>query len=100
QMADRLEARERIVIDLAKVRIDDEGVAVDNERIAVGLGTRRRLIGDRGAAARAILDDDGRPVGLADLIAKEPGKNVGAAARWERNHDPDRSRRLGGSAVA
>jgi len=60
---------------------------------------RHRFIGDRGTTARAIFDDDGRTIGLVDLLAKESRENVGTAARRERDHDPDRSCRLVPSAL-
>jgi hypothetical protein len=91
EVADRLEARDRIVVHLAQVRIDDDRVAVDHQRVTVGRGARDRLIGDRGAATGAVLDDHRRPVRLVDLFAQEARKNIGTASRRKRHDDPDRA---------
>ena len=74
------------------MRVDDDRVAVDDQRIAVRRRARHRLVGDRGAAARAVLDDDRRSLVLGDVLAEEPRQDVGAAAGRERHHDADRAR--------
>src|SRR5215510_15463633 len=81
------------------MRVDDQRVAIDDERVAVGFCTRLRLICYRGPAARAIFNDDGWPVGLVDLLTKKPRENIGTAARGKRYYDPDRSCRLAPSAL-
>src|ERR1700704_4820243 len=82
------------------MRIDNERIAVDDQRIAVGRRAHRGFIGDRGATAWPVLDDDVRPIDFADLLAQETRQDVGAAARRERNEDPDRTRALRPTTVA
>src|SRR6516225_2615890 len=98
-MADRLEAREGIVIDLAKMRIDDERIAVDDERVAIGSSMRHRLISDRSPTAGSVLDDNGWASGPIELLAKKPREDIGAPAWRKRDNYPDRSRRLARSAL-
>src|SRR5262249_43711790 len=52
------------------------------------------------SCTRAILDRDGRPLCPADLIRYQAGQSVDASARWNRNDDLDRSRRLRPCTVA
>src|SRR5262249_19543943 len=57
--------------------------------VAIGRGTRHRLVGDRGAAAGTVLDDDRRSLVLGDVLAQEPRQDVGATAGREGHHDAD-----------
>jgi hypothetical protein len=91
QIANRLKARDRIVIRLSQNRIDDDRIRRHHDRIAVGRGARRQLVSDRSAGARVVFDDHGLVVRFADLLAQDARQNVGAAPGRERNDDPDGS---------
>ena len=94
EMADRLEALERIVVQLSHVGADNQIWRVDEQGIAVGRGARHGLGSDHGARSCAILDHDRRRLRAADLVRHQAGQDVAAPARCKRNDDLDRSRRL------
>ncbi len=56
QLADRLEACQGIVGEFSQVWIDDEGISVEQHRVAVGHGTGRRFGRNYGPGARAVLN--------------------------------------------
>ena len=97
--ADRLQARQRIVVELVQVRDDGERIVGDQERVAVGPGADHVAGADHRSRPRTVLDDHGRSLHAADRIRHDTCDHVGAAAGRVRNHDPDRRFRPG-AAVA
>src|SRR5262249_10077214 len=85
--------------DLPEDGVDEDAVGADQQRVAVGRGPRHRLGRDDAARARPRLDDDGRTIVLADLIAEDADQRVDRAPGWDRDHHSDRVRALrpGGS---
>ncbi len=90
QIADRLEARERIKTQLLEAGIDDEGVGHDQQRASVRDRASDRLGADDRRRAGPILHHDGHASRLAYLIGQHPRERVGASARRKRDDDPDR----------
>ena len=65
------------------------------QRIAVGRSARDRFAADVGRCARHVLDEDRLLQRIRELRANEARGDVGLRAGGERNHEPDRSRRIG-----
>jgi hypothetical protein len=61
--------------------------------VTVGWRLRSELVSDDGPGARAVVDDDRLPQSPAQMLAEETARDVGRAARRERNDDTDRFRR-------
>ena len=93
-MADRLEACQGIVGEFSQVWIDDEGISVEQHRVAVGHGTGRRFGRNYGPGARAVLNQRSDPVRLADFLGQQPRENVRGAAGGKRHHELDHTTRL------
>ena len=91
QIADRLEARQRIVVHLAQDRADDDAVVVDQQRVAVRRRARHRLGRDDAAGARPALDDDRLAFRAGDVIRQDADQKVDAAPGRNRDDDADRS---------
>jgi hypothetical protein len=75
KITDRFVARERIV-----VHFDDDRVCINDQSVSVWCRARHGFVGDRSTATRTVLDDHGWPFGLANVLAEQSRKNVGAAA--------------------
>jgi hypothetical protein len=95
QIADRLEARQRVVAELAQMRVDDELGRRDQQRVAVGRRACRRFGADGVAGAGPVLDHQCLPLRAADLVGEQPCQRVGAAAGGRRHDDLDGACRLG-----
>src|SRR5262249_54998903 len=69
-------------------RVDREIAAVgEEERVSVRLRAGRGLGAEVPSGAWLVVDDDGLPKPLAELLRDDPGQNVVAACR-RRGHDP------------
>jgi hypothetical protein len=80
QIADRLEARERIEVELAHVRIDENRRRTEKQRVAVRRGPGDDVGADHGARARPVLDHEGRALGAVDLLGHEARDDVGRSS--------------------
>ena len=94
QMANRLEARERIVADFMQMWIDDERRRRDQQGVAIRRGARHAFGADHCARARTVFDHHGGPMRAGDLFAQQAGQDVRSTARRIRDDHPDRPRRL------
>ena len=80
---------------LEQDRIDRQRTgAAEQQRIAVGFRRRDGFQGDRGAAARPIVDDHRLPKQRGELLPDLSRDNVDSAAGQERDDEPDRSARI------
>ena len=86
EVLDRVVGRPRLHRGRGGVR----GRVREPHGVAVGLGTGDRLAAERGAGADAVVDDDLLAKPLREALAHDPGDDVGAAARLERNDQADR----------
>ena len=85
----------RVVGQRLQARIHrDRGIG-HHQRVAVGRSLRDRVHADDAAAARPVLDHHRLAEPLADQRLDDAREIVGAAARAERNDQPDRPRRIG-----
>src|SRR6184192_2187264 len=100
QLANRPEARQRIVVYLAQVRIDEEGIGGEQERIAIRRRACRRFRADDLARPRPIVDQDGCALRSPNLIPEQTRQNVGRTTRRGRNDELERSLRLRGCAMS
>ncbi len=87
ELADRLEACQGIVGELSQMRIDDEGIGVEQHRVAVGCGAGCRFGRNDGPGPRTVLNQRSDPVRLADFLGKQPRENVRGAAGRKRHHE-------------
>src|SRR5258707_13807065 len=62
--------------------------ASDDEVVAVGGGARDELRADERARAGAVLDHEGLPRLLAQLLRENPSHQIEAASRGGGNHHP------------
>ena len=99
-IGDRGEALQRIVVQvLVHRRRDDEARALEQERVAVGLGERRGLHADGGAGARTVLDHDALLELDRKMLRQEPRHHIDRRSGRERRDHPDRARRIVGRAA-
>lgn len=94
QLANRLEAPQRIIAHLAQVRVDDERIGREQERVSIGRGACGCFRADNLARPRAVVDHDGHSLRSPDLLAEQASQSVGHAARRGRHDQLDCSRRL------
>jgi hypothetical protein len=69
--------------------------AAEQQGVAVGLGARRRLGGDRSAAAGAVLYHHGLTKRLLQALRDQARHHVGRSARRARYDDLDGAIRIG-----
>src|SRR5438552_1697724 len=88
------EVGERIVAGLpVKAHVErDVGKSPDDEVVAVGGGARDELRADEGAGAGAVLDHEGLPCLLAQLLREHAPHQIEPAARGGGNDDAHRAR--------
>jgi hypothetical protein len=80
---------------LEEDRIDRQRTsAAEQQRVAVGFRRRDGFQGDRGAAARPVIDDHRLPKQRGELLPDLSRDDVDSAAGQERDDDPDRSARI------
>src|SRR5207244_1159308 len=82
------------------VRIDEEGIGGEQERIAVRRRTYRRFRADDLARSRPVVDHDGGALRSPDLFPEQTRQNVGRTTRRGRNDELERSLRLRGCAMS
>src|SRR5215475_659164 len=68
--------------------------ARQQKRMAVRLGLGHELSGDVPSGARTILDDEGLPPGVGEVLAVEPRHEVDAAAGRKANENSHRFARI------
>ena len=100
EIADRLEAQQWIIIELAQVRSDHKRIGHDQQRVAVGRRARHRFGPDHRARAGTVLDDHRHRLRAANVVRQHAGQDVGATPGGKGNDDLDRSFRLRPYAVA
>jgi hypothetical protein len=66
------------------------------QRVAVGVCTRSELGAQRAAGAAAVIDDHLLPQPLRKALTHQARNDVGRAARWKRDDQADRLRRIAG----
>src|SRR5579871_5718730 len=93
KIANRLEADERIIADLPKIRINDKRIRRHQQGVAVGCSVRYVFGSDRSVRQQAGVDLKHRAVRpaerLAHLICKQMSDNIGGAARRHCDDNPD-----------
>ena len=89
EVADRLETRQRIKVQLSQMRRDHQVGRGDQQGVAVRRRARDRLGSDDRTGTRAVLDHHRPPLGLADLLGKHAGHDVAGAASGRRHDDLD-----------
>src|SRR5439155_24004407 len=93
-------ARQWVVVYLAQVRIDEEGIGGEQERIAIRRRARRRFRADDLARPRPVVDHDGCALRSPNLVPEQTRQKVGRATRRGRNDKLERSLRLCGCAIS
>src|SRR5438132_898275 len=94
QVANRLEASPRIVVQLSHMRLDDNRRRDEQQGITIGRGARNSFGSNDIGRPRAVLNQHRQSLRPADLLGQQASLDVGGAARGERNDDLDRSRHL------
>jgi hypothetical protein len=83
-----------MIVRLARLGVEQIGVARYQQRIAIGRGARRRFCTDHPARTCTIFDHHGHAMGLAHLIRHQTGHEIGGGACRHRDDQLDRPPRL------
>ena len=93
---DRRDVADEIEIELVVERRVDRVESTDQEqRVAVGRGTRDRLGGDVAAGSRTVVDDERLTEPLREPLTYQARRDVRTASGREANNDAHRPRRIG-----
>jgi hypothetical protein len=93
--ADRSEVCDGVIRQLVQTRRAGVSGRSDEQRVAIRRRARSRFARDRAACAGAVFDQDLLAPRLAQFLAHDTRRGVDAAARSQRNDDPDRLCRIG-----
>src|SRR5262245_22663154 len=93
-MADRLKAREWVIICCLQTRIDDERIGYHQNSASIRRCASRSFGRNHATSAWSVFDQDGLSSYPTDLIRKEPRQCVHSSPRGERNDHPHRFSRL------
>jgi hypothetical protein len=97
EVCDRREVLERVVAQLARVRVREDRHRRHRrhqQRRAIGRRALDELVGEAPTGARLVVDDHGLVERLADLLADDAGQRVGTRAGRKAEHQAQRARRL------
>ena len=89
ELADWLEARQRVVIAPPQMRADNECRRGNQQRVAIGRGVGHGFGSDDCTCAGPVLNHDGYALGAADLLTQDAGEGVGGTARCQWNDNLD-----------
>ena len=90
-LRDRHEILQRVVVDLVDMRIADDRFRHDQDGVAVRRSLGGELDAEIAVGAGLVLDHDLLAEHARQMLADEPGRDVGRAARRERHDHLDRT---------